>query len=146
MTQNFQNFDFIFIGAIRNTEPLDYERSHNHILSVVAYDCGMRQSLPVMVTIKVNRVCKLGWKGIPERIDYAPGTGREDLLPDATLELCDIPCSVSNVMTRITLATSHIGKGCDRDTYSVQSQRKLCGKFFFLRSIFQLFCFCVGRI
>lgn len=40
-------------GAIRNTEPLDYERSHNHILSVVAYDCGMRQSLPVMVTIKV---------------------------------------------------------------------------------------------
>lgn len=21
----------------------------------------------------------------------------------------------------------HIGKGCDRDTYSVQSQRKLCG-------------------
>jgi hypothetical protein len=27
-------------GIIRNTEPLDYERSHNHILSVVAYDCG----------------------------------------------------------------------------------------------------------
>lgn len=27
-------------GVIRNTEPLDYERSHNHILSVVAYDCG----------------------------------------------------------------------------------------------------------
>lgn len=50
-------------GAIRNTEPLDYERSHNHILSVVAYDCGMKQSVPVMVTIKVNRICKLGWKG-----------------------------------------------------------------------------------
>ncbi|KAK6634850.1 hypothetical protein RUM44_000097 [Polyplax serrata] len=114
-------------GAIRNTEPLDYERSHNHILSVVAYDCGMRQSLPVMVTIKVNRVCKLGWKAIPERIDYAPGTGREDLLPDASLELCDIPCTVSKLLSRISLATSHIGKGCDRDTYSVQSQRKLCG-------------------
>lgn len=50
-------------GAIRNTEPLDYERSHNHILSVVAYDCGMKQSVPVMVTVKVNRICKLGWKG-----------------------------------------------------------------------------------
>ena len=50
-------------GVIRNTEPLDYERSHNHILTVVAYDCGMKQSVPVMVTIKVNRVCKLGWKG-----------------------------------------------------------------------------------
>lgn len=51
------------IGVIRNTEPLDFEKSHNHILSVVAYDCGMKQSVPVMVTIKVNRVCRLGWKG-----------------------------------------------------------------------------------
>lgn len=50
-------------GTIRNTEPLDYERSHNHILSVVAYDCGMKQSQPVMVTVKVNRICKVGWKG-----------------------------------------------------------------------------------
>lgn len=114
-------------GAIRNTEPLDYERSHNHILSVVAYDCGMKQSVPVMVTIRVNRVCKLGWKGIPERIDYAPGTGREDLFPDAELELCDVPCAVRTIETKLSLATSHIGKGCDRDTYSVQSQRKLCG-------------------
>ncbi|CAG7717500.1 unnamed protein product, partial [Allacma fusca] len=49
-------------GVIRNAEPLDYDRSHNHILSVVAYDCGMKRSAPVMVTIKVSRVCKLGWK------------------------------------------------------------------------------------
>ncbi|XP_059490365.1 calsyntenin-1 isoform X2 [Neocloeon triangulifer] len=114
-------------GVIRNTEALDYERSHNHILTVVAYDCGMKQSVPVMVTIKVNRVCKLGWKGIPERIDYAPGTGREELFPDADLDLCDVPCNVRTVEARIKLQTSHIGKGCDRDTYSVQSQRKLCG-------------------
>lgn len=114
-------------GAIRNTEPLDYERSHNHILSVVAYDCGMKQSVPVMVTVKVNRICKLGWKGIPERVDYAPGSGREDLFPTAQLKLCDVPCNVHSVQTKLTLATSHIGKGCDRDTYSVQSQRKLCG-------------------
>lgn len=52
-----------FSGSIRNTEPLDYDRSHNYILSVVAYDCGMKQSAPVMVTIKLNRICKLGWKG-----------------------------------------------------------------------------------
>jgi calsyntenin 1 len=50
-------------GVIRNTEPLDYEKSHNHILSVVAYDCGMLQSAPVMVTIKVNKPCRAGWKG-----------------------------------------------------------------------------------
>lgn len=52
------------LGSIRNTEPLDYDHSHNYILSVVAYDCGMKQSAPVMVTIKVNRICKLGWKSV----------------------------------------------------------------------------------
>ncbi|KAF4533082.1 hypothetical protein B566_EDAN017269 [Ephemera danica] len=124
---NDQPFTIDNEGVIRNTEPLDYERSHNHILTVVAYDCGMKQSVPVMVTIKVNRVCKLGWKGVPERIDYAPGTGREELFPEAELDLCDVPCTVRGVEARVTLQTSHIGKGCDRDTYSVQSQRKLCG-------------------
>ncbi|KAK9884274.1 hypothetical protein WA026_005226 [Henosepilachna vigintioctopunctata] len=114
-------------GVIRNTEALDYERSHNHILSVVAYDCGMRQSLPVMVTIKVNKVCRLGWRDLPERVDYAPSTGKQELFPTASLELCDVPCNVRELKTRVDLATRHIGKGCDRDTYSVQSQRKLCG-------------------
>lgn len=141
-----------FLGSIRNTEPLDYDRSHNYILSVVAYDCGMKQSAPVMVTIKVNRICKLGWKSVytisintklyflivvvlslyisldvPEEIDYYPTSGRKDLFPNAQLRLCDDPCHVKNVNAKLTLATSHIGKGCDRDTYSVQSQRKLCG-------------------
>ncbi|CAH0386209.1 unnamed protein product [Bemisia tabaci] len=114
-------------GIIRNTDPLDYEKSHNHILSVVAYDCGMKQSAPIMVTIKVNRICKLGWKGIPERVDYAPGSGKGELFPAAQLKLCDVPCNVTNVQSKLTLSTSHIGKGCDRDTYSVQNQRKLCG-------------------
>lgn len=54
---------FVCSGVIRNTEPLEYEKSHNHILSVVAYDCGMRQSAPVMVTIKVNKPCVPLWKG-----------------------------------------------------------------------------------
>lgn len=114
-------------GSIRNTEPLDYERNHNHILSVVAYDCGMKQSIPTMVIIKVNRICKLGWKGVPERVDYAPLSKVETLFPAAELKLCDVPCSINKVSSRLTLSTSHIGKGCDRDTYSVQSQRKICG-------------------
>ncbi|XP_022906089.1 calsyntenin-1 [Onthophagus taurus] len=114
-------------GVIRNTEPLDYERSHNHILSVVAYDCGMRQSLPVMVTIKVNRVCRVGWRSLPERVDYAPMTGKQELFPSASLELCEAHCNVRELRTRVDLATRHIGKGCDRDTYTVESQRKLCG-------------------
>ncbi|XP_044741341.1 calsyntenin-1 isoform X2 [Chrysoperla carnea] len=124
---NDQPFVIDSEGAIRNTEPLDYDRSHNHILSVVAYDCGMKQSLPVMVTIKVNRLCQLGWKGISERIDYAPMSGKQYMFPSASLDLCDVPCNVKSLHTSVSLVTGHIGKGCDRDTYSVQSQRKICG-------------------
>lgn len=65
--------------------------------------------------------------GVPERVDYAPLSGVEILFPSAQLKLCDIPCNINRVSSRLTLSTSHIGKGCDRDTYSVQSQRKICG-------------------
>ncbi|XP_054164903.1 calsyntenin-1-like isoform X2 [Oppia nitens] len=114
-------------GNIKNTRPLSYKESHNHILEVVAYDCGMKRSKPTLVNIKVNKVCQLGWKGISERIEYSPGSGSRVLFPDAELQLCDVPCSADNVSVRVSLATHHIGKGCDRDTYSVESQRKLCG-------------------
>lgn len=57
-------------GSIRNTEPLSHKISHNHILSVVAYDCAMKQSAPVMVNIRVRRVCEARLMSIPERIDY----------------------------------------------------------------------------
>lgn len=57
-------------GSIRNTEPLSHKVSHNHILSIVAYDCAMKQSAPVMVNIRVRRVCEAHVMGIPERIDY----------------------------------------------------------------------------
>lgn len=69
----------------------------------------------------------MGWHNLPERVDYAPSTGRQDLFPTASLELCDVPCNVRSLRAHVDLATRHIGKGCDRDTYSVQSQRKLCG-------------------
>lgn len=68
--------------------------------------------------------------GIPERMEYIPGSGSRVLVPDAELQLCDFPCETENVTVRMSLATHHIGKGCDRDTYSVESQRKLCGKFY----------------
>ena len=31
------------------------------------------------------------------------------------------------LQAEVTLETSHIGKGCDRDTYNLASQRQLCG-------------------
>lgn len=114
-------------GRIKNTEPLSWENAPNHILTVVAYDCGMKRSKPATVNIKVNRVCRIGWKGAHERIEYTPGSGRRALFPEARLELCDVPCKLERVAAKVSLATRHIGKGCDRDTYSVESQRKLCG-------------------
>ncbi|KAH9644990.1 hypothetical protein HF086_003320 [Spodoptera exigua] len=92
LTDRSQPFTIDNEGVIRNTEALDYEKSHNHILSVVAYDCGMMQSAPVMVTIKVNKPCRAGWKGLdPKTIDLlpSPGVGNEwakSLKPDSVPE------------------------------------------------------------
>ncbi|XP_053618892.1 calsyntenin-1 [Plodia interpunctella] len=130
LTDRSQPFTIDNEGVIRNTEPLDYEKSHNHILSVVAYDCGMMQSAPVMVTIKVNKPCRAGWKGVAERVDYAPGTGPLALFPAARLEACtsDERCpGITRIQAAVTLQASHQGTGCDRDTYSLHSQRTICG-------------------
>ncbi|KAM3959932.1 LOW QUALITY PROTEIN: calsyntenin 1 [Aphomia sociella] len=130
LTDRSQPFIIDNEGVIRNTEALDYEKSHNHILSVVAYDCGMMQSSPVMVTIKVNKPCRPGWKGIAERVDYAPGTGPLALFPAARLEACtsDERCpGITRIQAAVTLQASHAGTGCDRDTYSLHSQRTICG-------------------
>lgn len=83
-----------------------------------------------IINIIINFFSGLGiCLGIPERMEYIPGSGSRVLVPDAELQLCDFPCETENVTVRMSLATHHIGKGCDRDTYSVESQRKLCGKF-----------------
>ncbi|CAF4902240.1 unnamed protein product [Pieris macdunnoughi] len=130
LTDRSQPFTINNEGVIRNTEPLDYEKSHNHILSVVAYDCGMMQSAPVMVTIKVNKPCRAGWKGIAERVDYAPGTGPLALFPAARLEACssDERCpGVTRIQAAVTLQASRVGVACDRDTYTLQAQKSICG-------------------
>ena len=66
--------------------------------------------------------------GISDRIDYTPNGATVLLGEEAKLETCDATCVTRAVSTQIHLTTSHTGKGCDRDTYSIQSQRKLCGK------------------
>lgn len=130
LTDRSQPFTIDNEGLIRNTEPLDYEKSHNHILSIVAYDCGMMQSAPVMVTIKVNKPCKPGWKGVAERVDYAPGSGPLALFPAARLEACrsDERCAaVTRIQAVVTLRASRASAGCDRDTYSLHKQKAVCG-------------------
>jgi hypothetical protein len=117
-------------GVLRNTEPLDYSHNHNFILEVRVEDCGgqhSRMSDKVLINIKVIPACKVGWTGISERIEYAPGVGTKLIGEQAHLETCDPTCREASVSAHIQLTTKHIGKGCDRDTYSIQSQRKLCG-------------------
>lgn len=64
-----------------------------------------------------------GWSS---RIEYEPGTGALAVFPSIHLETCDEP--VASVQATVELETSHIGKGCDRDTYSEKSLHRLCGK------------------
>ncbi|XP_014678920.1 PREDICTED: calsyntenin-1-like, partial [Priapulus caudatus] len=59
-------------GYVKNTEPLDWGKSKNYILSVVAYDCGLKASKAVLVNIGVNRICSPQWQGIKEQVDYIP--------------------------------------------------------------------------
>ena len=56
-------FVFSFSGVIRNTVVLNYSISHSYILSVVAFDCGMRRSEPLLVTVEVRQACNTGWTG-----------------------------------------------------------------------------------
>lgn len=96
-------------GSIRNTEPLSHIVSHNHILSVVAYDCAMKQSAPVMVNIRVRRVCEARLIGVPERIDYtANSMEMVSLFPNIRLELCDMQCKTDSlvIQSSVTLKVS----------------------------------------
>lgn len=60
-------------------------------------------------------------------MDYEPGTGSRPLFPKMHLETCEGPLSGMKVL--VELQTSHIGKGCDRETYSEKSLQKLCGEW-----------------
>ncbi|XP_037713320.1 calsyntenin-1 isoform X1 [Drosophila subpulchrella] len=115
-------------GSIKNTEPLSHKASHNHILSVVAYDCAMKESAAIMVSIKVRRVCETKFLGMPERIDYTSGSTESlQLFPNARLDLCDISCKNEDlsIHASIALKTKHISFGCDRDISNCTSSQKM---------------------
>lgn len=114
-------------GALRNTEVLDYSLHRNYILKVVATDCGQRKSSPVFVNILVKEQCHNGWQDVPTEVSYTAGSGRKKIAENAQLRLCDKACTPEQLTVKVSLTTKHIGKGCDRDTYSITSQRKLCG-------------------
>nr|XP_029520447.1 calsyntenin-1 isoform X2 [Oncorhynchus nerka] len=113
-------------GFIKNTEKLNYSKERMYKLTVTAYDCGKnRASEDVLVKINIKPTCKPGWQGFNKRIEYEPGTGSLALFPSMHLETCEEP--ITSIQANIELETNHIGKGCDRDTYSEKSLHKLCG-------------------
>ncbi|XP_033824943.1 calsyntenin-1 isoform X4 [Periophthalmus magnuspinnatus] len=113
-------------GFIKNTEKLSYGKEHMYKLTVTAYDCGKnRASEDVLVKISVKPTCKPSWQSFSKRIEYEPGTGSLALFPGMHLETCDEP--ITSIRATVELETNHIGKGCDRDTYSEKSLHKLCG-------------------
>ncbi|XP_054435769.1 calsyntenin-1 isoform X4 [Pteronotus mesoamericanus] len=113
-------------GYIKNTEKLKYGKEHQYKLTVTAYDCGKKRAAEdVLVKISVKPTCTPGWQGWSDRVEYEPGTGALALFPSLRLETCD--ASVASVQATVELETSHIGKGCDRDTYSEKSLHRLCG-------------------
>ncbi|XP_014887130.1 calsyntenin-2-like isoform X2 [Poecilia latipinna] len=113
-------------GNIRNTERLSYEKQQSYRIMVSAFDCGQKKAKEdVAIHIEVKPVCKPGWQGWNKRVDYEPGTGSKQLFPKMHLETCGGP--LSGVKAMVELQTNHIGKGCDRETYSEKSLQKLCG-------------------
>jgi hypothetical protein len=82
----------------------------------------------VLVIVEVRPPCHTGWSVVASQISYVPSTGPQPLFPQAKFDLCPAEkCTASNYESTLTLETRHIGKGCDRDTYSLSSQRHLCG-------------------
>jgi len=115
-------------GTIRNTEPLSAASSRTHVVGVVARDCGGRTSDPVLVTINVLPKCITSWTDVSTSMTYIPGTGPQPVFPTAKLQLCAAAaCVPVKLEAALTLHTDHVGVGCDRDTYSLASQRKMCG-------------------
>ncbi|XP_043849061.1 calsyntenin-1 isoform X1 [Dromiciops gliroides] len=113
-------------GYIKNTEKLSYGKEPQYKLTVTAYDCGKKRATEdVLVKISIKPTCKPGWQGWNKRIEYEPGTGSLALFPNIHLETCDE--AVTSIQATVELETSHIGKGCDRDTYSEKSLHRLCG-------------------
>lgn len=83
----------------------------------------MKQSAPVMVNIRVKRVCEARLVNIPERIGYyASSMESVSLFPKIHLELCDMECKNNNLVieSSVVLKTKHISFGCDRDITKCQ--------------------------
>ena len=63
ITSPDQPFQINQEGVISNSLALSATESRSHVLSVVATDCGGKESSPVLVTITVLPKCSTSWSG-----------------------------------------------------------------------------------
>ena len=63
ITSPDQPFQINQAGVISNSLALSAAESRSHVLSVVATDCGGKESSPVLVTITVLPACTTSWSG-----------------------------------------------------------------------------------
>ncbi|KAG7260552.1 hypothetical protein CRUP_015020, partial [Coryphaenoides rupestris] len=137
-------------GLLRASGPVDCEGQKEYTFVIQAYDCGAdptgadwKKSHKAVVHIQVDDVNEFSpafreseykasvtegriYDSILQRVNYEPGTGSRQLFPKLRLETCGGP--LSSARATVELQTSHIGKGCDRETYSEKSLQKLCGE------------------
>ncbi|KAI6242708.1 hypothetical protein M3Y99_00176600 [Aphelenchoides fujianensis] len=112
-------------GVISNTKALNRSDAESHILTVVAYDCGMQRSKSTLVTINVRRSCTEGLRGTPaadQSIQYTRATGSRVLLPDAELVMCP-----SEEKCEVKSATTEVKLDVERDEEQDSASTQKCG-------------------
>uniref|UniRef100_A0A1I8EBB1 Cadherin domain-containing protein n=3 Tax=Wuchereria bancrofti TaxID=6293 RepID=A0A1I8EBB1_WUCBA len=116
-------------GVLRNTRPLNYTQAKSYILTIVAHDCGMRQSKSTLVTINVHEACIDGIHGIPEQVTYISGSGSVQIAPNAHIVTCaeEQSCTLESVKSVVTLQTDNLTNGCDRDDFIPKAVQNKCG-------------------
>ncbi|VDN59109.1 unnamed protein product [Dracunculus medinensis] len=131
ITNSLDGFPFAIDdqGVLRNTEPLNYTQAKSYILTVVAHDCGMRQSKSTLVTVNVREACVATILNVEDRISYFPGSGDKAIVPEANIVTCAASnsCTVKSVESIITLKSRHIYQGCDRDDIFSSVTQSRCG-------------------
>ena len=64
---------------------------------------------------------------MPAEVAYVAGQGGKVLADDPRLHLCR-QCDAEELKVTVVMATKDMGKGCERDQYSMTARRKLCGQ------------------
>jgi hypothetical protein len=56
------------------------------------------------------------------------GTASQPVLSEMDLNVCDATCETKHVSVTVKLQTSHVGRGCDREEWSLRQHRHDCGR------------------